>query len=90
MAGDGTPPLIVVGMEGVWGTLIMLCIIFPIAARAPGYDIDGCYESFSDAVYMLNDPTNEALRVTCMFYLLCITGYNVCAIFITQLLEVRP
>ena len=42
--GDATPPLIVVGMEGLWGTLIMLCIIFPLAKRAPGADLGGCYE----------------------------------------------
>ena len=34
MAGDdddadeeGTPPLVVVGMEGFWGSLIMLCVV---------------------------------------------------------------
>jgi hypothetical protein len=24
---EGTPPLVVVGMEGVWGTIIMLCVV---------------------------------------------------------------
>ena len=27
---EGTPPLVVVGMEGIWGSLIMLFVVYPI------------------------------------------------------------
>ncbi|GMI03612.1 hypothetical protein TrVE_jg726 [Triparma verrucosa] len=84
MAGDNTPPLIVVGMEGLWGTLIMLCIMFPIAKRMPGND-NGCYEDFDDALVMIGN--NDKLMLFTVLYVLSITGYNVCAIFITFLLE---
>ena len=30
MQGEELPPLVVVGMEGFWGTLIMLVVIYPI------------------------------------------------------------
>jgi drug/metabolite transporter (DMT)-like permease len=84
MSGDNTPPLIVVGMEGLWGTLIMLLIMFPIAKNMPGAD-NGCYEDFFDAIVMIQN--NSSLLLFTVLYLLSITGYNVCAIFITFLLE---
>ncbi|GMH57685.1 hypothetical protein TL16_g02446 [Triparma laevis f. inornata] len=84
MSGDNTPPLIVVGMEGLWGTLIMLCIMFPLAKRMPRND-NGCYEDFDDALVMIRN--SDKLMLFTVLYVLCITGYNVCAIFITFLLE---
>jgi len=84
MSGDSTPPLVVVGMEGLWGTLIMLCIMFPLAKHMPGAD-NGCYEDFFDAIVMIQN--NPSLLLFTILYLLSITGYNVCAIFITFLLE---
>ena len=85
--GDQTPPLVVVGMEGVWGTLIMLLVMFPIAKRAPGNDLGGCYEDLDDTLAMFARASNESLRGVAFGYMLCITGYNVAAIFITFLLE---
>ena len=81
---EGTPPLVVVGMEGIWGTLIMLTVIYPITYMLPGDD-HGSYENFHESVAgLMNNPD---LFATSMVYVAAITTYNVSAIFITQLLE---
>lgn len=59
MAVDDAPPLIVIGMEGLWGTIIML-IIFPIAAALPGRDM-GSIENTADSVYMVGQ--SNAIQV---------------------------
>ena len=51
MAVDGAPPLVVIGMEGVWGTAIMLFIL-PIAAALPGRDL-GTIENTVDSIVMV-------------------------------------
>jgi len=42
---EGTPPLVVVGMEGFWGSLVMLTVVYPITYFLPGND-HGSYENF--------------------------------------------
>lgn len=52
MSGDNTPPLVVVGMEGFWGTVIMLCVIYPIAYMLPGNDhVRGQFTSLSSLCF---------------------------------------
>lgn len=51
MAVDDAPPLVVIGMEGVWGTAIML-LVFPIAAALPGRDL-GSIEDTMDSINMV-------------------------------------
>jgi len=85
MGDDDTPPLVVVGLEGFWGTVLMNAIMFPIARRLPGNDTGGCYENFVDNVYMIFHNSN--IGWMCLAYLIAITSYNISAIFITFLLE---
>ncbi|CAN0557223.1 unnamed protein product, partial [Ectocarpus sp. 12 AP-2014] len=61
MAVDNAPPLVVIGMEGLWGTLIML-VIFPIAAALPGRDL-GSIENTQDSFYMVSQ--SNAIQVRC-------------------------
>jgi hypothetical protein len=51
MAVDDAPPLVVIGMEGVWGTAIML-LLLPIAAALPGRDL-GSVEDTTDSINMV-------------------------------------
>lgn len=81
---EGTPPLVVVGMEGIWGSIIMLTVVYPITYMMPGDD-HGSYENFYEScVGLINNPD---LFTCAMVYVCAITTYNVSAIFITQLLE---
>lgn len=61
MAVDNAPPLVVIGMEGLWGTIIML-LIFPIAAVLPGRDL-GCIENTSDTFYMVSQSNAIQVRI---------------------------
>mmetsp|Transcript_47212 Transcript_47212/g.60673 ORF Transcript_47212/g.60673 Transcript_47212/m.60673 type:complete len:421 (+) Transcript_47212:15-1277(+) len=81
---EGTPPLVVVGMEGFWGSFIMMTVIYPITYMMPGDD-HGSYENFYESwCGLLNNPD---LLKCAIGYVVAITTYNVSAIFITQLLE---
>ncbi|KAG9410592.1 hypothetical protein AC1031_018618 [Aphanomyces cochlioides] len=87
LMGDGidtAPPLIVVGMEGLWGLIMTGLIVYPIAYYVPGNDL-GSYERIDDAWYMLtNSPTAQ---VAAAIFLIVILGYNVFAVFVTFLLN---
>jgi hypothetical protein len=37
------PPLLLIGMEGVWGTVLSVCVMYPIGYFMPGDD-NGSYE----------------------------------------------
>ncbi|CAH0521132.1 unnamed protein product [Peronospora belbahrii] len=82
--GDSAPPLVVVGMEGVWGLILTSFIIYPVAYFVPGSDL-GSNERFDDAYEML---MNSGLaQVVVVVYLLVILGYNVLAVSVTYLLN---
>ena len=83
-ADNGAPPLVVVGMEGLWGTLIMLFIVFPLAHALPGNDY-GSLENVWDSLTMISN--SSALQAMTVFYVLSITGFNVSAIFVTFLMD---
>ena len=83
---EAPPPLLVIGTEGAWGAALMLCVVFPLAARAPGADYGGCYESLADTLAMLRHADNEALRGVAGAYIGSVASYNVMSIFITLLL----
>ena len=81
---DGAPPLVVVGMEGFWGTLIMIFLVFPVAHALPGHD-QGSLENVWDSLTMI--ANSGELQGMCVFYVLAITGFNVSAIFVTFLMD---
>jgi len=37
-----------VGMEGVWGCLLCLALVFPVVGNLPGSDYGGVQESFEN------------------------------------------
>jgi hypothetical protein len=43
------PALVVVGMEGVWGLVISVCMSIPLCWYLPGDDVGGHYENFEDS-----------------------------------------
>lgn len=64
MAVDNAPPLVVIGMEGVWGTLIM-GLLLPIAASLPGRDL-GSIENTQDSFYMVSQSKAIQVCLVCM------------------------
>lgn len=58
----GVPPLLLVGMEGVWGAALMLLVVYPWATMLPGTDQGGCMENMYDTwVMMSNSDTVRRL-----------------------------
>ncbi|KAG7395071.1 hypothetical protein PHYBOEH_004268 [Phytophthora boehmeriae] len=82
--GDSAPPLVVVGMEGVWGLLLTTFVVYPIAYLIPGSD-QGSNERFDDAYAMLQNSSLAQMVV--FIYLVAILGYNVFAVSVTYLLN---
>ncbi|KAF0687007.1 Aste57867_21227 [Aphanomyces stellatus] len=81
---DGTPPMMVIGLEGMWGTFLMLTIVFPLAYLIPGND-NGSAEDFFDSCLMIYN--NSTVFYMCLFYIVCVTSFNISSIFVTFLLD---
>ena len=48
---------VVIGVEGLWGTILTLAVVYPIAYLTPGLD-NGSFEDPYDAMYMIqNSPS---------------------------------
>lgn len=82
--GDSAPPLVVVGMEGVWGLILTSVVVYPIAYALPGSDL-GSNERFDDAYEMLMN--SQLAQAIALIYVIVILGYNVFAVSVTYLLN---
>ncbi|EFN54159.1 hypothetical protein CHLNCDRAFT_58246 [Chlorella variabilis] len=58
-------PLTVVGVEGVWGTLLMFCIVLPAVQYLPGRDGGGIHEDSGDSLHMLAHSWQLRAVVAC-------------------------
>eukprot|EP00429_Kryptoperidinium_foliaceum_P041803 CAMPEP_0176104216 /NCGR_PEP_ID=MMETSP0120_2-20121206/52292_1 /TAXON_ID=160619 /ORGANISM="Kryptoperidinium foliaceum, Strain CCMP 1326" /LENGTH=300 /DNA_ID=CAMNT_0017438317 /DNA_START=8 /DNA_END=907 /DNA_ORIENTATION=+ len=63
------PALQVVGLEGFWGTLIMLCIAYPVLWVLPGQDGGHQEDPFDTFALLANNPT--LLGVVLLFFFSC-------------------
>ncbi|DAZ98480.1 TPA: hypothetical protein N0F65_004917 [Lagenidium giganteum] len=82
--GGNAPPLVVVGMEGVWGLILTSLVVYPIAYYVPGSDL-GSNERFDDAYEML--VNSKLAQLVAFIYIFVILGYNVFAVSVTYLLN---
>lgn len=46
-----SPPLLLIGMEGLWGTILCVLFVYPLAYYLPGDD-HGSYEDFYNTIHM--------------------------------------
>jgi drug/metabolite transporter (DMT)-like permease len=78
------PPLLLIGMEGLWGTVLCLLVVYPIAYMIPGAD-HGSFEHFGNTWYMImHTPT---IQYMFLVYFFAIFGYNIFAVLVTFLLN---
>mmetsp|Transcript_10090 Transcript_10090/g.15285 ORF Transcript_10090/g.15285 Transcript_10090/m.15285 type:complete len:456 (+) Transcript_10090:88-1455(+) len=78
------PPLLLIGMEGLWGTLVCVTVLYPIAYFCPGPD-HGSYENpFNTIVMVQNSP---AIQWMFLLYFLSIFLYNMLACLVTFMLN---
>eukprot|EP00445_Apocalathium_hangoei_P009373 CAMPEP_0203868366 /NCGR_PEP_ID=MMETSP0359-20131031/17065_1 /ASSEMBLY_ACC=CAM_ASM_000338 /TAXON_ID=268821 /ORGANISM="Scrippsiella Hangoei, Strain SHTV-5" /LENGTH=414 /DNA_ID=CAMNT_0050786765 /DNA_START=80 /DNA_END=1324 /DNA_ORIENTATION=+ len=74
------PPMQVVGYEGVWGTILMICIVFPVNYLLPGED-NGSNENAYDTYLMLCN-NHRLLCLICLYIFSCST-YNIAGMMVT-------
>ena len=79
------PPLLLIGMEGFWGTIVCSCILYPICYALPGADVGGRMENPYDTLAMLQN--SDALRQMFLMYFLSIFFYNMLAVLVTFMLN---
>ena len=77
-------PLILIGMEGVWGILICVFILYPAAYYTPGAD-HGCIESYKNT-WTIFINTKE-IQYWFYLFLFCVFWTNVLASLVTLLLD---
>jgi hypothetical protein len=74
------PPLLLFGMEGVWGFFFSLFLLYPVGYLLPGHD-HGHYEDHYNTLVMLyNTPS---LQIFVALYVFFIFGYNFFAVLVT-------
>jgi drug/metabolite transporter (DMT)-like permease len=78
------PPLLLIGMEGLWGTVLCLVVVYPIVYYVPGPD-HGSYEDPFNTWAMLTQSTN--IQVAFAVYFFAIFAYNLFAVLVTFMLN---
>ncbi|KAL3903595.1 MAG: hypothetical protein SGILL_010385 [Bacillariaceae sp.] len=79
-----SPPLLLIGMEGLWGTILCLVVVYPLVYFLPGDD-HGSYEDPFNTWYMfVNEPH---IQIAFAVYFVAIFGYNFFAVLVTYLLN---
>mmetsp|Transcript_41170 Transcript_41170/g.74386 ORF Transcript_41170/g.74386 Transcript_41170/m.74386 type:complete len:398 (+) Transcript_41170:65-1258(+) len=78
------PAMTTVGLEGVWGGILMIVIVFPLVYVLPGSD-HGHLEDEVDAAAQLQSSA-PLLAMVCIFTFSCMT-YNMAGIAVTESLS---
>lgn len=78
------PPLLLVGMEGLWGTILCIIVVYPIAYMLPGSD-HGSYEDPFNTWYMFMHNAN--IQFAFVIYFVTIFCYNLFAVLVTYMLN---
>jgi hypothetical protein len=74
------PPLLLVGMEGLWGSLICIFIIYPLAYIIPGSD-HGSFENPYNTYALFSN--SSALQSVFLIYFVAVFMYNMFGILVT-------
>jgi len=77
-------PLLLIGMEGIWGTLICLTVVYPLAHVIPGSD-HGSFESPYNTYVMIRN--SGTIQVAFVIYFFAIFAYNLFAVLVTFMLS---
>merc|ERR1711879_802979 len=73
--------LMIVGFEGVWGTLECIFVLFPLLKMLPGND-NGSFEDTIDTLTMVGNSTS--LQGLILLYIFSCSTFNVSSIFVTK------
>jgi drug/metabolite transporter (DMT)-like permease len=84
MDEGAAPPLLLIGMEGLWGTLLCLTVVYPMAYFLPGADHGSFEDPFNTYDMVVNTPT---IQWAFFIYFFAIFAYNLFAVLVTFLLS---
>ncbi|VEU34104.1 unnamed protein product [Pseudo-nitzschia multistriata] len=97
-----TPPLLLIGTEGLWGCLLCLLVVYPLAYAIPGDDyvcstnsnVGSCYNDDNTSGSYENPANTYAIfkssshiQIAFTMYLIAIFGFNFFAIMVTYMLD---
>ena len=85
MSVDGLPPMVLIGLEGVWGMVLMCLIVFPLAYYTPGGDTGGSVENVWDSLVMVQN--SKPLQLILVAFFVSVACYNIFAIYVTHFLS---
>jgi hypothetical protein len=85
MRVNNAPPLVVIGCEGLWGTIMTLILVYPISYYLPGADVGNCFENPFDAIAMIQH--NQTLLYFVICFVITVTIYNCAAVYVTKYLS---
>jgi drug/metabolite transporter (DMT)-like permease len=80
MDESSAPPLLLIGMEGLWGTVLCLFVVYPLAYFLPGND-HGRYEDPFNTYHMI--MSSSTIQWAFLAYFLVIFAYNLFAVLVT-------
>jgi drug/metabolite transporter (DMT)-like permease len=80
MDESSAPPLLLIGMEGLWGTVLCLFVVYPMAYFLPGHD-HGHYEDPFNTYHMIMN--SSTIQYAFLAYFLVIFAYNLFAVLVT-------
>lgn len=78
------PPLLLIGMEGLWGLLVCVCVLYPLAYMLPGSD-HGCIENPFNTYAMIQN--SKEIQFVFILYFFSIFFFNILCILLTFLLS---
>ena len=79
------PPLLLIGMEGFWGTVVCAFVLYPLCYALPGADVGGTMENPYDTIAMIQN--SKPLQNMFFLYFLSIFFYNMLAVLVTFMLN---
>lgn len=78
------PPLLLIGMEGFWGALVCVLVLYPLAYYIPGPD-HGCIENPFNTYEMIMN--SKEIQFVFVLYFFSIFFYNMLACLVTYMLN---
>lgn len=78
------PPLLLIGMEGLWGTVVCLFVLYPLAYKLPGNDHGSIENPYNTYIMISNSKEIQNIFV---LYFISIFLYNVLACLVTFMLN---
>ena len=84
MSDDGAHPLVVVGLEGFWGIVLFVTVVFPWAYILPGADVGSLENAYDSYIMASNSPQ---IQLALLGFFVTVALYNIFAVYLTHLMS---